>query len=61
LEKSNTVEAAVELLREHPRARELWRRVEEKIAAAVHARLTRVKRVEARLFGLRGVALGQAA
>jgi cobalt-precorrin-5B (C1)-methyltransferase len=60
LERSNTVEAAVESLREHPRARELWSRVEEKIAAAVRARLTRVGRVEARLFGLHGVALGQA-
>ena len=61
LESSNTVEAAVETLREHPRARELWCAVEMSIAALVHAKLQRVDRVEARLFGLHGVALGQGA
>ena len=61
LESSNTVEAAVETLREHPRARELWCAVEMRIAALVHAKLQRVDRVEARLFGLHGVALGQGA
>jgi len=58
---SNTVEAVVESLREHNRAQVLWCEVEKRIAAAVHARLRRVERVEVRLFGLRGVALGQAA
>jgi cobalt-precorrin-5B (C1)-methyltransferase len=61
IEKSNTVEAAMESLRLHPRAREFWCTVEQRIAAGVQARLTRVERVEARLFGLHGVALGQAA
>ena len=61
LERSNTVEAAVESLRPHPRAHELWCAVEKRIAAAVQGRLARVGRVEARLFGLHGVALGQAA
>ena len=61
LESSNTVEAAVETLREHPRAHELWCAVEMRIAALVHGKLKRVDRVEARLFGLHGVALGQAA
>jgi cobalt-precorrin-5B (C1)-methyltransferase len=61
LAQSNTVEAAVESLVDHPRAHELWCTVEKLIAAAVQARLTRVDRVEARLFGLHGVALGQAA
>lgn len=61
LESSNTVEAAVETLREHPRARELWRAVEMRIAALVRAKLKRVDRVEVRLFGLHGVALGQGA
>jgi hypothetical protein len=32
-----------------------------RIAALVHAKLQRVDRVEARLFGLHGVALGQGA
>jgi len=61
LERSNTVEATIETLREHPRARELWCVVEKRIAALVLAKLKRVRSVEARLFGLHGVALGQAA
>jgi cobalt-precorrin-5B (C1)-methyltransferase len=61
LERSNTVEAAVEWLRDHPRAKELWCAVETRIADLVHKRLTRVERVETRLFGLGSVALGQAA
>ena len=61
LRKSNTVEAVVESLRDHPHGRELWCEVEKRISSAVHARLKKVDRVETRLFGLRGVALGQAA
>jgi cobalt-precorrin-5B (C1)-methyltransferase len=61
LAEANTVEAAIEMLGEHPRAHQLWCGVEERIAAAVKYRLTAVDRVEARLFGLHGVALGQAA
>jgi cobalt-precorrin-5B (C1)-methyltransferase len=61
IERSNTVEAAMERLRGHPRAHAFWCTVEQRIAAVVLARLKRVDRVEARLFGLHGVALGQAA
>ena len=61
LAKSNTVEAAVGLLGSHPRSRELWSAVERRIAGVVLGRLKSVDRVEARLFGLHGVALGQAA
>jgi cobalt-precorrin-5B (C1)-methyltransferase len=61
LRQSNTVEAAVESLRDHPRGRELWSTVEKRISGAVHTRLKKVDRVETRLFGLHGVALGQAA
>jgi cobalt-precorrin-5B (C1)-methyltransferase len=61
LAKSNTVEAAVEWLRVHPRGKDLWCAVETRIADLVHTKLTRVERVETRLFGLGGVALGQAA
>jgi cobalt-precorrin-5B (C1)-methyltransferase len=61
LRESNTVEAAVESLRDHPRGRELWSTVEKRISAAAQARLRKVERVETRLFGLHGVALGQAA
>lgn len=61
LEGANTVEASVEYLREHPKRKEIWSEVERRIAATVHARLKRVTRVEVRLFGLHGVALGEAA
>jgi cobalt-precorrin-5B (C1)-methyltransferase len=61
LRESNTVEAAVESLLDHPRGCELWSTVEKRISAAVQARLKKVERVETRLFGLHGVALGQAA
>jgi hypothetical protein len=49
------------MLREHKGANDLWCAVEQRIAAAVHSRLSQVDRVEVRLFGLQGVALGQAA
>ena len=61
LTNANTVEAAVAFLGSHPRSRELWGSVEGRIAGLVQARLESVDRVEARLFGLHGVALGQAA
>jgi hypothetical protein len=51
----------VGLLASHPRSRELWSAVERRIAGVVLGRLRSVDRVEARLFGLHGVALGQAA
>ena len=60
IERSNTVEAVLESLRDHPRARQVWREVEERVAALMRSRLTRVDRVEVRLFGLGGMALGQA-
>jgi cobalt-precorrin-5B (C1)-methyltransferase len=60
LANSNTVEAVVGLLASHPRSRELWSAVERRIAGVVLGRLRSVDRVEARLFGLHGVALGQA-
>lgn len=58
---SNTVEAVLESLREHPRARDLWCEVESRITTLVRSRLTRVERLQVRLFGLNGTALGQAA
>ncbi len=58
---SNTVEAVLDSLREHPHARALWCEVERRIAALMRERLSRVERVEVRLFGLHGNALGQAA
>ena len=61
LRASNTVEAAVESLRDHPGGRDVWCTVEKRISGVVHSRLKNVSRVETRLFGLYGVALGQAA
>ncbi len=61
LGRANTVEAVIEALREHPGARDLWCAVEKRIAAAVQSKLSRVDCVEVRLFGLQGMALGQAA
>lgn len=61
LARSNTVEAVVERVRAHESANDLWCAVEKRIAGAVHSRLRQVDRVEVRLFGLQGVALGQAA
>ena len=57
---ANTVEAVLQALRDHPCGRQLWCEVERRIAALMRSRLTRVQRVEVRLFGLNGVALGQA-
>ena len=42
-------------------AASFWSTVEKRISGAVQARLKKVERVETRLFGLHGVALGQAA
>jgi cobalt-precorrin-5B (C1)-methyltransferase len=61
LARSNTVERSVEILKAHPRGQGLWREVEERIAARVHTRVARVDKVEVRLFGLQGVALGRTA
>ena len=60
-EAKGDMEAAVDWLSKHPRAHELWCTVEERITQAVRARLQGVDRVETRLFGLHGVALGHAA
>lgn len=58
---ANTVEAAMEQLKPHPRARDVWGEIERRVSARMQPRVPNVDRVEVRLFGLQGVALGQAA
>ncbi|TFI26398.1 cobalt-precorrin-5B (C(1))-methyltransferase CbiD, partial [Herbaspirillum sp. 3C11] len=58
IESANTVEAAIERLKNEPGAVALWRTIEARIAALAQARLPSVKRVEVRLFDLDGNLLG---
>ncbi|MBI3897188.1 MAG: cobalamin biosynthesis protein CbiD [Gammaproteobacteria bacterium] len=61
IEQANTVEAVMELMKPHPQATAMWSEVENRIAKAMHERVPRAQRIEVRLFGLHGVALGKAA
>ncbi|WP_034295021.1 cobalt-precorrin-5B (C(1))-methyltransferase CbiD [Herbaspirillum sp. RV1423] len=62
IESANTVEAAIEHLRNEPGAAAavaaLWRAIEARIAALAQARVPSVRRVEVRLFDLDGNLLG---
>ncbi len=58
IESANTVEAAIERLKNESGAVTLWRTIEARIAALAQARLPSVKRVEVRLFDLDGNLLG---
>ena len=60
IERANTVEAAVERLRNVPGAQALWQDIEERIAQRVQARVPAVRRVAVRLFDLDGRPLGAA-
>jgi cobalt-precorrin-5B (C1)-methyltransferase len=59
LEQANTVEAAMERLKNEPGAQALWIDIEQRIAALVQARIPAVKKVEVRLFNLQGDSLGE--
>lgn len=59
LSQANTVEAAIERLRNEPGAQALWIDVEQRIGALVHARVPAVQRVEVRLFNLQADSLGE--
>lgn len=61
MKNANTVEAVMERLRSEPAAKALWTEIERRIATRVHARLPAVDRIEVRLFGLHGNALGAVA
>jgi cobalt-precorrin-5B (C1)-methyltransferase len=58
MEAANTVEAAMERLRNETGARALWMEIERRIGALAHARVPSVQRLEVRLFDLNGNALG---
>src|SRR5450830_2089634 len=58
IESANTVEAAIDLLRNEAGAAALWRAIEVRIAALAQVRVPRVKRLEVRLFDLDGNLLG---
>ena len=58
--QANTVEAAMERLKNEPGATALWIEIERRIGALVQARVPAVKRVEVRLFDLHGNTLGTA-
>jgi len=58
VEKANTVEAAVERLRNESGAKALWIDVERRLARSVQQRVPAVARVEVRLFDLAGNFLG---
>jgi len=58
IESANTVEAAIDLLRNEAGAAALWRAIEARIARLAQARMPLVKRVEVRLFDLDGNLLG---
>ena len=61
IESANTVEAAIERLKNEHGAVTLWRAIEARIAVLAQARVPSVKRVEVRLFDLDGNLLGEEA
>lgn len=61
IEQANTVEAAMELLRDEPAARAFWREIELRTARLMHEKVPTTDRVEVRLFALNSRPLGQAA
>ena len=58
IESANTVEAAIELVRNETGAAAFWRVIEARIAALAQVRVPRVKRLQVRLFDLDGNLLG---
>lgn len=61
IESANTVEAAIERLKNEAGAVALWRAIEARIAALAQARVPSAQRVEVRLFDLDGNLLGDRA
>ncbi len=59
IKSANTVEAAMERLKNEPGAQALWIDIEQRIALRVQQRVPAVDRVEVRLFDLHGNALGE--
>jgi cobalt-precorrin-5B (C1)-methyltransferase len=61
MENANTVEAAIDILKTHPVAQQVWTEIEQRIATLAQQRMPAVKRVEVRLFDLAGNQLGAGA
>ena len=59
IESANTVEAAMERLKNESGAQALWIDIEQRVAARAHERVPAVERIEVRLFDLQGNALGR--
>ncbi|MTV54420.1 cobalamin biosynthesis protein CbiD [Massilia buxea] len=58
IDEANTVEAAMDILKQEPGAGAFWREVERRIGALAHARAPSVRKLEVRLFDLAGNLLG---
>lgn len=58
IDEANTVEAAMDILKQQPGAGAFWREVERRIGALAHARVPSVRKLEVRLFDLAGNLLG---
>jgi cobalt-precorrin-5B (C1)-methyltransferase len=61
IENANTVEAAMDILRQEPGAPAFWREIERRIGVLAHGRVPLAQRIEVRLFDLAGNLLGQEA
>ena len=61
IKNANTVEAAMERIKNEAGAQALWMDIERRIGAAAQVRLPSVSRVEVRLFDLAGNLLGEGA
>jgi len=59
IENANTVEAAMDILRQEPGAPAFWREIEQRIAALARGRVPSARRIEVRLFDLAGNLLGE--
>jgi len=61
IEKANTVENVVQILHSQPaRARAFWLVIEQRVAALIAPRVSRVDQVAVRLFSMNGTPLGAA-
>jgi cobalt-precorrin-5B (C1)-methyltransferase len=58
IEQANTVEAAMERMKNEAGARDLWVEIERRIGRLAHVRVPSVRQLEVRLFDLSGNALG---
>ncbi|MBV8046991.1 MAG: cobalamin biosynthesis protein CbiD [Paludibacterium sp.] len=61
IEKANTVENVIQILRPDARAQAFWRALETHLAAMMHARVSSVDTLAVRLFSMDGTPLGEAA